>query len=85
MLESVKYHLHKLGEYNKTLVASVGGTLTVLSALLGLSGHLPEDVSAYLLSGSAALTAVSVWAVRNQDTIDKAGDDLADVLDKLGR
>jgi len=74
-MSAVTDQLRKLGEYNKALVAAVGGALTVVQA------------SAEVIPGSwatglvAAITAASVWLVKNQDKIDQAGDIGADLLD----
>jgi len=68
--------LHKLGEYNKAVVAVIGGGLISVQAAADV---IPGT---WAVSVLAALTAASVWLVRNQEAVDRAGDASADLLDR---
>ncbi len=78
-------YLRNLGEYNKTVAAGVTSALAALSGIMGLVGFLPEKVAGTLLAAGAFLTTLSVFLVKNQDTIDKAGDAAANLIDRLKR
>ncbi len=67
--------LRKLGESNKAIVAVIGGVLISVQAAADI---VPGT---WAVSVLAALTAASVWLVRNQETIDRAGDAGADLLE----
>lgn len=80
--EALIHHGRKLGEYNTGVVAQLGVLTALVSGLLGFGNILPEEVSVPLLSVATASVAASAWAKANQNRIDKAGDDLADLVEK---
>ena len=71
----VSVQLRKLGEYSKAVVAVIGG------ALISVQAAAEVVPGTWAVPTLAALTAVSVWLVRNQDAVDRAGDTGADLLD----
>jgi hypothetical protein len=82
MKAKLAYQLHRLGEYNKYLVAQLGAVGVFTGTLLGLGHVLPTGVTATLTLVSAQTAAIGVWAARNQDTIDELGDRAADILER---
>ncbi|MFE7797048.1 hypothetical protein [Nocardia sp. NPDC057440] len=82
MKATIAYHLHRLGEYNKYLVAQVGAVGAATSALLGLRDVLPANVSAILVIASAQVAAVGVYLATNQERIDDLGDQLGNILER---
>jgi hypothetical protein len=75
-------HLRNLGAYNKAIAAGLGSAITVVLALLGFGSVIPENVAGWLVGAVAVATTVVTFLVKNQDGIDRAGDTLADLLDR---
>ena len=80
--EAVIRHGRKLGEYNASFAGQVALLGTLVGALLGVSNVLPEQIAPYLLGVATASATVSAWARFNQDKIDRAGDTVADLVEK---
>lgn len=80
--EVVIHHGRKLGEYNATFTAQLTVLGSLVAALLGVSDILPEGVVGPTLALATASATVSAWARFNQDRIDRAGDNLADLVEK---
>lgn len=79
---TISRHARNLGEYNKAIAAGLGSLCVVVTALLGFTAVLPEAVAGTLATGLALATTVAVFMVKNQDRIDRAGDAVADLLDR---
>lgn len=74
-------YLSNLGAYNKAVAATLGSASATLVALLGLTDTISPAVSGWLTAGAGALTAASVFLVRNQALVDEVAAE-ADAVSK---
>lgn len=82
MIKTISNFAHNLGEYNKFVVAQLGAVGVLAGSLLGLNGILPAGIAATATAFAAEVAAVGVLLAANQDAIDKAGDELANFIDR---
>lgn len=80
--EQVIKHGRALGDYANGVVAQLGIVGALVGGILGLGGVLPDQVATVALSAATAVASVSAFVKLNQKKIDKAGDDLADAVEK---
>ena len=81
-MNSLGKYLGNLGAYSKAVAAVLGGIGTTILAVLGLGDVLPHAVSGWLTGAAAAVTAASVFLVRNQAAIQDAGDLAGNLLNR---
>lgn len=80
--EQVIKHGRAAGDYANGVVAQAAIVGALLGGILGLGGVLPEKVAVVVLSAATTVGTVGTLAKANQKRIDKAGDDLADAIEK---
>ncbi len=82
MKKNLAKYLRHAGEYSKAVVGATGGVVTTLAAVLGLGDTISPTLSGYLVAASAALTSFGVWLTKNQATIERVGNESADLLER---